>query len=298
MGGYFGARLAQAGKDVTFLVRERRRDMLRQQGVVVRSPRGDLHIRAPNLMTTGELVEPFDVVLLACKAYDLDTALEAISPAVGQDTRIVPLLNGMQHLDELSRRFGKEKILGGVAVISADVDDAGTILHLNDLHTLAIGPLRDQHTDAATMVMRGLEGAAFDLKESRDAELDMWEKWVFIATAAGGTCLLRAPVGDIVTAQAQDILLSMFDECVAIAAHNGFHVRSDAIQRARTVFGARGSPFAASMLRDLERGSRTEAEQVVGDLLRRADDGSSSPLLRTAYAHLRTYEARRARNSS
>lgn len=225
MGGYFGARLAQAGKDVTFLVREQRRDMLRQQGLVVRSPRGDLHIRAPNLMTTGERVEPFHVVLLACKAYDLDSALEAISPAVGLNTRIVPLLNGMQHLDELARRFGKERILGGVAVISADVDDAGTILHLNDLHTLAIGPLRGEHTDAATMVMRGLEGAAFDLKESRDAELDMWEKWVFIATAAGGTCLLRAPVGDIVTAQAQDILLSMFDECVAIAANIGFHVR-------------------------------------------------------------------------
>jgi len=123
----------------------------------------------------------------------------------------------------------------------------------------------------------------------------MWEKWVLIGVVAGITCLMRAPIGDVVAAGAADVATALLDECAAIARLHGFAPRAVPLERSRAMVTTKGSPFAASMLRDVERGARTEVEHVLGDLLRRGGDPAAHPVLRIAYAHLATYEAQRAR---
>ena len=129
-------------------------------------------------------------------------------------------------------------------------------------------------------------------------EQEMWEKWIFIASGAGITCLMRAAVGDIEAAGGADLALALYDECAAIAAEAGFAPREPALKFARTMLTAPGSEFVASMLRDIERGAPIEADHIVGDLLRRKSGvADKASILRIAYAHLKAYEARRAREA-
>jgi 2-dehydropantoate 2-reductase len=139
--------------------------------------------------------------------------------------------------------------------------------------------------------------ARFGADASDNILQDMWEKWVLIASAASMTCLMRATVGDIVASGAADLADAMVDECAAIARHNGFAPRADAIERARAILTAPGSMMTASMFKDIERGAPIEVDHIVGDLLRRGADGKALSLLRVACAHLKAYEARRAREA-
>jgi 2-dehydropantoate 2-reductase len=291
IGGYFGGRLLEAGRDVTFLVRPRRAEQLARAGLSVRSSFGDIDLPAPTVLAE-QLAEPFDLVLLSCKAFDLDDAMNSFAPAVGPDTAILPLLNGMRHLDALERRFGGRAVLGGQCAISTTLDADGRILHLNDVHSLSFGERDGSSTPRIAAIAESFAGANFDGRASETIMQEMWEKWVLIGVVAGITCLMRAPVGDIVAAGAADIATSLLDECASIARQHGFPPREPAMQRFRATVTAAGSPFAASMLRDIERGARTEAEHILGDLLRRSEDPAAYPVLRIAYAHLMTYEAR------
>lgn len=295
IGGYFGGRLLEAGRDVTFLVRPGRAEALARTGLSIRSPRGHADLPAPTITADG-LREPFDLVLLSCKAYDLRRAMDSFAPAVGPDTAILPLLNGMRHLDLLEERFGPTAILGGQCMISATLSDDGRVVHLNDAHSLSFGPRDGARSDRVMAIESALAGANFDARLSSAILQEMWDKWVFIATGAGLTCLMRSTIGDIVAGGAADLATSLLDECAGIAARAGFPVSEGTMQRSRTMFTTAGSGLTASMLRDIERGARTEADHVVGDLLRRGGEPPSShSLLRVAYAHLMAYEARRAR---
>jgi 2-dehydropantoate 2-reductase len=294
IGGYFGARLLQAGRDVTFLVRPRRAAQLERTGLVIRSPRGDLDIASPPLVQAAALREPFDLILLSCKAYDLKDAMESFAPAVGPTTAILPLLNGMHHLDVLDQRFGAAHTLGGLCLISATLDADGRILHLNDLHGLTFGPRDD--AVAIAPIAAALTGAGFDALLSPAIVQDMWDKWLFIAVAAGVTCLMRASIGDIVAADGANFVNALLDECIDIAARQGSSPSASVVQRIRAIITTPGSALTASMLRDIERGAPIEADQIVGDLLRRGlEKGAAAPLLKIVDTHLRAYEARRAR---
>jgi len=298
IGGYFGGRLLEAGRDVTFLVRSRRAGELARTGLVIRSPVGDVNLPAPPSVAAERLSEPFDLVLLSCKAYDLAAAISSFAPAVGPDTAILPLLNGMRHLDLLEARFGAEHVLGGQCLISAALDPEGRILHLNETHLLSFGERDGARSRRVEAIAAELTGARFEARLSQRILPEMWEKWVFIATGAGLTCLLRASIGDIVTAGAADLATALLEECAAIAARQGFAPSEAAMQRSRAMFTAPGSALTASMLRDIERGAPIEAEHVVGDLLRRGGkDNDAGSLLRTAYLHLKAYEVRRVREA-
>lgn len=295
VGGYFGGRLLEAGEDVSFLVRPRRAAELARTGLVIQSRLGNAVLPAPRCLLAEELAEPFDVILLSCKAYDLDGAVTAFAPAVGPDTAILPLLNGMRHLDLLDARFGPEHVLGGECVISSTLDAEGRIVHLNEAHTLLFGERDGRRSARAEAIAQSFARANFDGRLSEAIVQEMWEKWVFIAAAAGITCLMRATIGDIVAAGAADLAKALLDECAAIAARQGFAPRPQVLDRTRHMLTAPGSPIAASMLRDIERGAPTEAEHILGDLLRLAQTRESAPLLGIAFAHLKAYEARRAR---
>ena len=299
LGGYFGGRLKEAGRDVTFLVRPRRAAQLAKTGLVIKSPKGDVNIPAPPTILAEKLDAPFDLILLSCKAYDLQSAMDSFAPAVGANTAILPLLNGMKHMDLLAARFSAGAVLGGQCIISATLDDEGRILHLNDTHFLSFGEQNGAKSPRVVAIATAFSGAKFDSQLSTAILQEMWEKWAFIAAAAGICCLMRGAFGDIAAAGASQLASDMFGECCAIAAKNGFNPGETAVKRSVGMLTAAGSPIAASMLRDIERGAPIEAVHIVGDLLARGGARPGDyPLLQIAYAHLRTYEARRQREQA
>lgn len=298
VGGYFGARLLEAGRDVTFLLRPARAAQVAVGGLAVRSALGDVDLAAPPWVLAEAIAAPFDVVLLSCKAHDLDNAVAGFAPAMGPGSVVLPLLNGMRHLDALDTRFGAGRVLGGECLISATLDAAGRVIHLNEAHTLLFGErdgARSARTDA---IAAEFAHARFDGRRSDRVLQEMWEKWVFIAAMAGITCLMRAAVGDIVAAGASELAEALLAECEAVAGFQGFAVRGTVRERSRRMLSAPGFTFTASMLRDIERGAAIEGEAILGDLLRRAAPGQATPLLRVAHAHLRAYEARRTREAA
>jgi 2-dehydropantoate 2-reductase len=298
IGGYFGGRLLQAKRDVTFLVRPRRAEQLRRTGLVIRSPFGDLDIEAPPIVQADALNETFDVVLLSCKSYDLDDAMRSFAPAVGAQTAILPILNGMRHLEALEAKFGREAVLGGHCLISSALDADGRILHLNQLHGLTFGERNVARSERADAILSAFSNAGFDVALSEAIVAEMWEKWIFISVLAGITCLMRASLGDVIAAGGQDLSLALLDECIEIATAAGYPPRDASIQRIRSFVTTPGSTLMASMLRDLERGSRTEGDHILGDLLSRQSAAiRDRSLLRLACTHVKAGEARRAREA-
>lgn len=298
LGGYFGGRLLEAGQDVTFLLRPRRAAALARNGLIIRSPLGDLRLPAPAYVTADQVGGPYDVIVVGCKAYDLDNTIEAFAPAVGPQTAILPLLNGMKHIDRLAARFGDDKVLGGWCMISAALDQNGVVQHFNDMHGLSFGERDGSRSARMDAIGRAFAGANFASRASEQILQEMWEKWVFIASAAGLSCLMRGSVGDVVAAGASDLGLALLDEASAIADSQGFAPRADATERNRRILTTAGSPMTASMFKDLERGAQTEGDHLIGDLLARGADPARFPMLRLVDAHLKTYAARRAREAA
>jgi 2-dehydropantoate 2-reductase len=293
IGGYFGGRLIEAGRDVTFLVRPKRAAELARDGLVIKSAAGDF--TAPTLQTVlaENLTQPFDLVLLSCKAYDLDNAIGSFAPAVGPATAILPLLNGMRHLDELDQRFGAARVLGGQCYIAATLDKHRAIAHLNNDHELSFGERSGEETARIRAVTDVMAGVKFKPRATTQIVQEMWEKWVFLATLAGATCLMRAAIGDIVAVPGgRDFILGLLDDCRSVAERNAHAPRAEFLERYRAALTAPGSTLTASMLRDVERNAPIEADHIVGDLIARGGTPAGLPLLRLAYTHLKAYEAR------
>lgn len=294
VGGYFGGRLIEAGGDVTFLAREARAAHLAANGLVITSPHGDaaFPVRA---LTVGSPPEPYDIVLLACKAYDLASAIDSIEPFVGPGSHILPLLNGINHLDRIDARFGRKRVLGGIVQIGATVSAGGAIEHFNRIHRMIVGH-RDGETSPRTKALASLMARAkFDSGLSEMIMQDMWEKFVSLGTQAGMTCLMRAPPGSIMKAnEGEALMLEFLAECATVATAAGFAPRLEVLERARTFLTAKDSTFTASMLRDINRAGPTEGAHVLGDMLRRARElGVPTPLLRVANCHVECYEVMR-----
>jgi 2-dehydropantoate 2-reductase len=202
-GGYFGGRLAQAGVDVTFLVRPARAAQLDRDGLVIRSPIGDAnfpvqHVTADALPALAAQ-KPFDLVILSCKAYDLDSSIDAIAPAVGANTAVLPILNGLHHYNALDLRFGREAVLGGLCFISATKAPDGAVLHLGKPAKLTFG---ERDGGAASARVRAFAAACaqanLDHLASEHIGQEQWIKYTFLTALAAATCLLRADIGTIV----------------------------------------------------------------------------------------------------
>jgi 2-dehydropantoate 2-reductase len=295
VGGYFGARLVEAGQHVTFLVRPARAAVLNEHGLLVESPMGDLRLPI-QVMTADTLSGSFDTVLLAAKAYDLDQAIAAIRPAVGPGTAILPVLNGLGHLDRLDREFGSRHVLGGVAYIAATLTTDGVVRHLNRVHGIAFGERSGTISERIEAIARAFSGTRVSASASAEIMLDMWEKFVMIATLAGMNCLMRGSVGDILAADdGESLMLELLAECEAVATASAYPPRPKQRDQTRAMLTERGSKFSASMLRDLEAGVRTEGDQILSDMLYRARVlGIRAPILRTAVCHLQVHERRLA----
>jgi 2-dehydropantoate 2-reductase len=294
VGGCFGGRLAEGGADVTFLVRGRRRAQLEKDGLIVRSGFGDLVQRVATV-GSGEISAPYDLVLLSCKAYDLDDAIAAIAPAMGPDSIALPLLNGLRHIETLQARFGENNVWGGVCYIGAALDpETGEIRHFGDFQRIIFGAL-DGKPSARADAFAALDATAgCDIEHSSDIVQTMWDKFSMLAALATANTVTRATVGEILEAPSGEaFLLGALAECREAAAALGHPITAKTLELYHRMFTTRGSPFAASMLRDIEAGRPTEGEHVIGDLVRRAGaQGIETPMLRCALATIETHEAK------
>ncbi|MFH1342775.1 MAG: 2-dehydropantoate 2-reductase [Pseudomonadota bacterium] len=295
IGGYFGGRMLEAGRDVTFLVRPRRAGELASAGLVIKSPNGDVTLKNPPTVLADTLVEKFDVVLLSCKAFDLDDAITSFAPAVGPQTSIIPLLNGMLHLDVLDRKFGSERVLGGLCAIAATLNEAREVVQLNPMQSLNFGERDGRLSERVRAIAEVMAAGKLGAVASENIVQEMWEKWVFLASLAASTCLMRTSVGNILAVQGgKDFILGMLDECSEVAAAEGHAPSGPFFQRTKGLLTTEGSQMTASMFRDIKAGAAVEADHVIGDLIARGDAAKVPvPRLRIAYTHLKAYEKQR-----
>jgi len=295
IGGYFGGRLLASGADVTFLVRPRRAEELARDGLVIKSPHGDVTLPKPPTVQAQDLRTTFDVVLLSCKAYDLDDAIKSFAPAVGPQTAIIPMLNGMSHLDVLDRKFGRERVLGGQCAIAATLDAQRHVAQLSPMQSLGFGERDGKLSDRVRAIADIFAHGNFGSQASENILQDMWEKWTLLATLASSTCLMRAAIGKILEAPGgREFILGVRDEISNIAAAADHKPRAPFIERITGILTTEGSTFTASMFRDIVAGAPIEADHIIGDLIVRADAANIAvPRLRTVYTHLKTYEAQR-----
>jgi 2-dehydropantoate 2-reductase len=303
IGGYFGGRLAEAGADVTFLVRPKRREQLARDGLRIESPVGNAKLDVRTVLAE-ELRPDYDIVLLTCKAYDLEAAMQAIEPAMrgheapeaAHPCAIVPLLNGLAHLSRLDLRFGSPNVMGGTAQINVTLRRDGVIVHGDSLQRILFGERDRQKTARAQALADAFARTKVDWKLSEDIEQDLWEKIVFLCALASTTCLFRGNVREIIAApggrEAMERALAANAE---IARLDGHPPREKFLAVARERLTDPEGLWSASMLRDLESGGQVEADHIVGWMLERARaHGIDGTLLSLAYTHLKTYEARRA----
>jgi 2-dehydropantoate 2-reductase len=293
-GGYFGGRLAQAGRDVTFLLRPARATAIRSDGLQIISQHGDVTL-APTVVEVGGIDRKYDLILLCVKADALEQAMADLAPAVGPDTLILPVLNGMRHLDLLVDRFGRAAVLGGVCVVSTTLDEQGRVVQLASMQELTYGAL-----DPAAPVARlgevdaVLQDAGFTARLSASVVAAMWQKWVMLASAGALNVLLRGTVGEIVAVpDGLGIAREMVAEAVAIAAAAGQPLSAGAWRRIADMVTEPGSSFTTSMYRDLLAGRPVESEAIIGDLVDRAEElGVATPLLRLAGVQLAIHQRR------
>ena len=296
-GGLFGGLLDKAGRDVTFLVRSVRAAQLREHGLRIKSPQGDLLV-TPQLAQAHEITTPFDVVLLGIKAYALKAAIEDFAPAVGPQTMILPMLNGMRHIDLLVQRFGEAPVLGGVCIVASMLEHGGTIVQLNEMQELIYGERSGDRSPRIRALDITMQGAGFGTRLSDNILQAMWEKWVFLAALGASTCLMRGSVGAIVAAGGAPVINSIFDECAAVARAAGYPPSEAFLADMRKRITQAGSPLTASMYRDLQQNRPVEANAILGDLVARADTLSIDvPLLRAAYVQLDVYQRGRSEHA-
>lgn len=289
-GGYFGARLAQAGRDVTFLVRDVRADTLRSRGLRI-TGLGQNDIIKPSLVTAADPAGPYDLVLFTVKASGITGALTDLGPAVGPETIVVPFLNGMAHMDALDAAFGPDRVLGGIVRCVTTITDDGDILQMNPLATLTLGERKGPPTGRVQRALETLTVPGYDASATADALASMWHKWVFIVTAGVVTCLLRGPVGAIVSVPGGvDFIHQALAEAEAVSAAAGYPVPDSETKTSLAMLTEPGSTFTSSLYRDVLANLPNEAEHLLGDFTRRARSlNVSTPLIDLALMQLRVH---------
>jgi len=291
VGGYFGARLAQAGRDVTFLVRSARAQQLQSEGLRILSPHGDLTIK-PQTVTARSINGTHDVIFLSVKAQALDQAIKDMTPAVGPETMIFPVLNGMRHMKILASAFGEQAILGGVCLVSTDLDDQGRIVQINPMQKIIYGERNGEITSRIRLLDETLSNAGFETELSTKVIQDMWNKWVMIATLGLVTCLLDGPIGEInAVPDGKQTVLQAVDECAAIANACGFSPPQPLVESLRKYTTEKDSSLTSSMYRDLKKGAHVEVDTILGDLLEHGHCYQvPAPLLQACCVRLRVYQ--------
>jgi len=267
-------------------LREKRQKLIQEQGLMIETPKGSFTIQ-PKTVLADQLEPVYDLIILACKAFDLDDSLRSIAKASSRGA-ILPFLNGLTHLNSLDRTFGKDRVMGGVAHIAATISESGSVKQLTELSSLTIGPRTPEQEALSKAFFELCKKADFDSFYKENIEQALWDKWVFLASLAGMTTICRGSIGDIAaTPDGKDLSERMFAECCAIAASCGYPISEGTQSNSQAILTKEGSPFTASMLRDLLAGKRDEHQHILGDLIGFANQQSiDCPLLKIAYTHM------------
>lgn len=296
IGGYFGGRLTQAGADVTFLVRERRQAQLQADGIRIESKFGNYAGPVKTCAGKDLKADGWDIVILTCKAYDLDAAIAAIQPAVGPQTAVLPLLNGLAHLERLNEVFGQDRVLGGFAKIVVGLGADGVIRHMNDWSYVTFGEQDGGLSERVQQLQALFPSASVTARAVTDIQQQMWEKLVHLSTVAGIAGLMRASVGEIVSAPGgSDLLVKFLRSNAAIAGKEGHPVTEEFLQEYITLFHNAKATYVPSLLRDIERHNRIEGDHILGYMLRLArKHGMDDTLYNIINVSMKAYETRLA----
>lgn len=291
IGGYFGARLMERGQDVTFLVRERRKKQLERTGLNVESVHGDMQM-VPKLITAKDASGPYDLILLTTKSYQLEGAIEDIRPFAGEDSMIMPLLNGISHIGRLVAAFGENRVLGGLCFIETTLDEHGKIVQTSPMNQLVYGERSGEKTERILEVERAFSGTKADFALSENIEQDMWHKYLFITAMSGITAAMASPIGPIRDLESGKRTISAFlAELVAVMEAIDAPIKETIAEDQLAKIMSLGPDMKSSMQRDMEKGQPIEADHLQGHLLENAKaKGVPVPVLETIYTKLKLYE--------
>jgi|TARA_B100000214_G_scaffold206896_1_gene150045 2-dehydropantoate 2-reductase len=270
IGGFFGAHLMKSGANVSFLVREKRKDELKKSGINIFSINGELKVN-PKLLDKNLSGQHFDVIILTNKSYDLIESIREIKPYVNK-TVIIPLLNGMAHYEILDKEFGKEKIFGGTAYISTAMNNYGSIQQITSRASIKFGPRTQKNINIANEFYEICKETEFECDFSDHIELDLWRKYVLIGATAASTVLFQKPLGEIsATTYGKSLIIEIHEECKKIVLSKGYDIGIEATNYNLKLITDKGSLLKASMLRDFESGKKTECEHILGYLIELAE---------------------------
>ncbi|MGB2993102.1 MAG: ketopantoate reductase family protein [Paenisporosarcina sp.] len=294
IGGYFGGRLAEKGEDVTFLVRENRKKQLIKTGLKIKSTYGDVEL-SPRLLTAGESEEKFDVVMVSTKSYQLTAAIDDIRLHLKEDGIILPLLNGISHMDELIEAFGDEVVIGGLCFIESTLDENGVIVQTSPIHQLVFGERTGKRTPRIERLKSIFEDTKAEFSLSEDINQDMWHKYLFITAMSGLTSLMESPIGPIRNLESgQRVILEFLNEISLIMKKINAPIKEDIANIQFKRINEMNEAMKSSMQRDMEKSMPLEAEHLQGYLLGKAREHNLSvPILETIYTKLALYEKMR-----
>lgn len=295
VGGYFGGRLIEKGEDVTFLVRQNRKIQLEMDGLVIKSSHGDFQTDV-KAICTGEEKKPFEVVIITVKAYHLAQVITDIAPYVGENTVIIPFINGYIHYETLNQAFGKEKILGGLCFVETTLNDKAEIVQTSNSHDFVFGEWEGFKTERVTLLSEHMRGAKFNAVLSEKIQSDVWNKYIFIATMSGVTTLMRSPIGPILADENGKIVCKrLLAEIVSIVRDYDNRVQEDIAEVILHKLQSMESSMKSSMQRDMENNRNVEVEHFHGFLLNLAEkqgkDTNDFPTLKIIYSNLKIYES-------
>ena len=290
IGGYFGGRLLEKGEDVTFLVREKRKKQLEETGLKIKSANGDCDLK-PKLITKENTDEQYDVVLVSTKSYQLSGAIEDVRPFVGKETMVLPLLNGISHLDELTAAFGEEAVIGGLCFIETTLDENGTIVQTSPINQLVYGERSGKETDRIKKLKSAFNGTKAEFVFSHNINQDMWHKYLFITAMSGITTMMESPIGPIRELETgQRTIAAFIEELAAIMFEIGAPIKATIAKEQLDKINSMGAGMKSSMQRDVEKSLPIEAGHLQGFLLKKAKEHHIAvPILETIYTKLELY---------
>ncbi|MBM7702002.1 2-dehydropantoate 2-reductase [Metabacillus iocasae] len=296
VGGYFGGRLLEKGEDVTFLVRKKRQQQLAENGLVIKSIHGDVKL-TPKTITTEDKVETFDLVIFSTKAYHLEASMKDVKAFVGEDTIILPLLNGMNHVKKIQDYFGEERVLGGLCFIETTLGDKGEVVQTSPIHEVVFGEFSNEHTNRIRRVNEVLQGTKASFRLSDFILRDMWHKYLFITVLSGVTTLMRSPIGPIREVEnGESIIRQVFNEVAEVMHAVGAPLSEDIVDKHMNTVKKMTYTMKSSMQRDMEKGFFIEGEHLQGYLVQKAKKHDiHTPLLNLIYQNLKVYEERHSK---
>jgi len=294
VGGYFGGRLLEKGVDVTFLVREGRKKQLDETGLMIESVHGNVSLN-PKTIIAGEEAGTFDVILLSTKAYHFKGALESFRQYVGKDTVILPLLNGILHINNLVDVFGENQVIGGLCFIETTLDHEGKVIQTSPKHDIVFGELSGEKSERILKIEAAFNGTKTGYRLSDNINQDLWQKYLFISTLSGITTLMKAPIGPIrEVASGRATITQLLKEIITVMKRMDAPLADDIERIQLSQIDSLDYSMKSSMQRDMEKLLPVEADHLHGYLLEVARrEAISIPVLEAIYANLKIYEQQR-----